>query len=59
MLSASFAIAAGKAALRTVGVLCGGFERETLNQAGCVAIYQDPAELLDNYPQFLAIDKIL
>ncbi len=52
------AIAAAKASLRTIGVLCGGFERETLTQAGCVAIYQDPADLLDNYPQFLEIDEI-
>lgn len=52
------AIAAAKASLRTIGVLCGGFERETLTQAGCVAIYQDPADLLNNYPQFLEIDEI-
>ncbi len=52
------AIAAGKASLRTIGVLCGGFERETLTLAGCVAIYQDPADLLNNYPQFLDIDEI-
>lgn len=51
------AIAANKASLATIGVLCGGFERETLTQAGCVAIYQDPADLLDNYPQFLQIDN--
>ena len=49
------AIAAGKVSLRTIGVLCGGFERETLTEAGCIAIYQDPADLLDNYPQFLNI----
>ena len=52
------AIAASKISLRTIGVLCGGFERETLTQAGCMAIYHDPAELLDNYPQFLNIDEI-
>ncbi len=52
------AIAAGKANLRTIGVLCGGFELETLTQAGCVAIYQDPADLLDNYPEFLDIDEV-
>ena len=50
------AIAAGKVNLRTIGVLCGGFERETLTEAGCIAIYQDPADLLNNYPQFLKID---
>lgn len=52
------AIAASKLSLRTIGVLCGGFERETLSQAGCVAIYKDPADLLNNYPQFLNIDEI-
>ena len=52
------ALAAGKVPLRTIGVLCGGFERDTLNKVGCVAIYQDPADLLDNYPEFLKIDEI-
>jgi HAD superfamily hydrolase (TIGR01509 family) len=51
-------VAANKASLRTIGLLCGGFERETLTLAGCVAIYQDPADLLQNYPQFLEIDEI-
>lgn len=48
------AIAAKKANLKTIGVLGGGFSRETLTDAGCVAIYHDPADLLDNYPQFLS-----
>ena len=52
------AMAASKLSLRTIGVLCGGFERETLSQVGCVAIYQDPADLLNNYPQFLNIDEM-
>ena len=47
------AIAANKASLTTIGVLSGGFKAETLKEAGCVAIYQDPADLLDHYPQFL------
>lgn len=51
-------MAANKLSLRTISVLCGGFERETLTQAGCVAIYQDPADLLNNYPQFLNIEEI-
>lgn len=50
------AIAAKKASLRPIGVLCGGFDRETLMEAGCVAIYRDPADLLDNYPEFLTIE---
>ena len=49
------AIAAKKASLRTICVLCGGFPAEVLQKAGCVAIYQDPADLLDNYPDFLQL----
>ena len=41
--------AAGKAGLKTIGVLCGGFPDNVLRQAGCVAIYRDPADLLENY----------
>ena len=41
--------AAGKAGLRTVGVLCGGFPERELREAGCVALYQDPADLLARY----------
>ncbi len=39
------AIAAKRAGLRTIGVLCGGFAEEDLRQAGCVAIYRDPQDL--------------
>ena len=52
------AIATGKVSLPTIGVLCGGFERETLGKAGCVAIYQDLAALLADYPQFLNVDEL-
>ncbi len=41
--------AAGKAGLRTVGLLCGGFPEESLRNAGCIAIYRDPADLLARY----------
>ena len=41
--------AAGKAGLRTVGLLSGGFPGEDLRAAGCVRVYRDPAELLANY----------
>lgn len=43
------AIAAGKAGLETVGVLCGGFPEADLRAAGCVAILRDPADLLAWY----------
>ena len=41
--------AAGKAGLRTIGLLCGGFTEEGLRKAGCIAIYKDPADLLAQY----------
>jgi HAD superfamily hydrolase (TIGR01509 family) len=41
--------AAGKAGLRTVGLLCGGWAEPKLRQAGCIAIYADPADLLRQY----------
>ena len=41
--------AAGKAGLRTIGMLCGGFPEASLREAGCIAIYRDPADLLANY----------
>lgn len=41
--------AAGKAGLKTVGVLCGGFPEEQLRNAGCIAIFRDPEDLLRNY----------
>jgi len=44
------AIAAGKAGLRTIGLLCGGFPEEDLRRAGCIEIYRDPGDLLDRYP---------
>jgi HAD superfamily hydrolase (TIGR01549 family) len=41
--------AAGKASLRTIGVLCGGFPEAELKAAGCIQIYKDPADLLARY----------
>ncbi len=43
--------AAGRAGLATVGVLCGGFEEAALLAAGCVAVYQDPRDILARLPQ--------
>ena len=45
--------AAGKAGLRTTGVLCGGFPEQELRAAGCVEIYRDPADLLARYDETL------
>ncbi|MGI4798831.1 MAG: HAD family hydrolase [Janthinobacterium lividum] len=41
--------AAAKAGLRTIGVLCGGFPEDSLRKAGCIAIYDSPADLLAQY----------
>ncbi|HEY9286107.1 MAG TPA: HAD family hydrolase [Pyrinomonadaceae bacterium] len=45
--------AAGKASLRTIGVLCGGFPEAELRAAGCVEIYGGPADLLARYDETL------
>lgn len=44
-------IAAKKANLRTIAVLCGGFEEKLLREAGAIAIYRDPADLLSKYDE--------
>lgn len=41
--------AAAKAGLRTIGVLCGGWSEEELRRAGCVAVFKDPADLLERF----------
>jgi HAD superfamily hydrolase (TIGR01509 family) len=43
------AISAGRAGIRTVGLLCGGFPEPDLRAAGCIEVYRDPAELLARY----------
>jgi len=37
--------AAGKAGVRAIGLLCGGFDEATLREAGAIQIYRDPSEL--------------
>lgn len=41
--------AAGKVGLKTVGLLCGGTPLRALRAAGCIAIYQSPADLLAKF----------
>jgi len=41
--------AATKAGLRTIGLTCGGWAEAELIEAGCIAVYRDPADLLANY----------
>jgi phosphoglycolate phosphatase-like HAD superfamily hydrolase len=40
------ALAAGKAGITTIGVLCGGFSETSLREAGCAEVYPGPAALL-------------
>jgi beta-phosphoglucomutase-like phosphatase (HAD superfamily) len=42
-------IAAKRAGLRTVGLLCGGVPEATLREAGALATYRDPQDLLASY----------
>jgi HAD superfamily hydrolase (TIGR01509 family) len=51
------AIAARKAGLQTIGVLCGGFPEEWLRDEGCVEIYKSPADLLARYEESLLCEK--
>lgn len=43
------AIAAGKADIPTIGVLCGGFTEGALREAGCVDVYPGPAALFARF----------
>lgn len=43
--------AAKKINLPTIALLCGGFPGEALRDAGALAIFRDPADLLDRYYQ--------
>jgi HAD superfamily hydrolase (TIGR01509 family) len=40
------AVAARKAGLPIIGVLCGGFSESDLKAHGCFAVYEDPADIL-------------
>ena len=41
--------AALKAGLQTIGLRCGGWSENELRAAGCIAVFQDPADLLAHY----------
>ena len=43
--------AAKKIDLATIALLCGGFPEDDLRDAGALAIFRDPADLLDHYYQ--------
>lgn len=41
--------AARKAGLRMIGLRCGGWSAEDLCAAGCIAVFDDPADLLERF----------
>ncbi|HEY9733508.1 MAG TPA: HAD family hydrolase [Drouetiella sp.] len=41
--------AANKISMRTIGFLCGGFEKAKLEQVGMIELFEGPADLLQNY----------
>jgi HAD superfamily hydrolase (TIGR01549 family) len=41
--------AASKAKLHTIGLLCGGWSEDELRKAGCIAVYRNAADLLEQY----------
>ena len=45
------AAAAAEANLKSIGLLCGGRTEPQLRQAGCIAVYRDPADLLARYEE--------
>jgi len=49
--------AATKAELKIVGVLCGGFPETDLRENGCLEIYENPADLLENYEKIVSINQ--
>ena len=49
--------AASKISMRTIGVLCGGFSREILERAGVIAVFENPAEILQKYDEFFKAVK--
>jgi HAD superfamily hydrolase (TIGR01509 family) len=49
------AVAANKIGLSAIGLMSGGFCKDCLRASGCIAVYRDPADMLHNYGEWLAI----
>jgi len=47
--------AARAAKLKIVGVLCGDFPEKDLREKGCLAVYQDPSDLLESYQKIISL----
>jgi phosphoglycolate phosphatase-like HAD superfamily hydrolase len=43
--------AARGAGMKSLGVLCGGFSEAALREAGCLAVYEGPQDLLRRYDE--------
>jgi HAD superfamily hydrolase (TIGR01509 family) len=43
--------AAGKLGIPVIGLTCGGWKRDDLRDAGCVEVWQDPADLLSHFDE--------
>jgi HAD superfamily hydrolase (TIGR01509 family) len=43
--------AAGKLGIPVIGLTCGGWKRDDLLDAGCVEVWQDPADLLLHFDE--------
>jgi len=52
------AIAAKRAGITTIGVLCGGFSENSLRDAGCVEIYPGPAALFACFERSLLGNRV-
>jgi HAD superfamily hydrolase (TIGR01509 family) len=44
-------IAAKRAGIESIGMLSGGFPEQELRDSGCIAIYKDPEDLLENFEE--------
>jgi HAD superfamily hydrolase (TIGR01509 family) len=49
--------AAKRAGIASIGMLSGGFPEEELRDAGCIAIYESPAELLAKFERSPLVDQ--
>jgi HAD superfamily hydrolase (TIGR01549 family) len=52
------ALAAKKAKLLAVGVLCGGFTKRILKANGCLEVFEDPRDLLKSIESLLNLDSM-
>jgi HAD superfamily hydrolase (TIGR01549 family) len=50
-------IAAKRAKIASIGMLSGGFPEQELRDAGCIAIYETPAELLTKFERSPLVDE--